>query len=248
MGGGHHRTQGHYCPLIICRRGIAHATPISCHGLRVHTRRLSLPSAARGAGYQQVAAPPFRLQDPGIALPHLFSYIFSALLGPVVGSVAGLISPCTACAAARRCARCLKTQRPCAMFCALNSSVSQFAVMNAAAAVLPDVIAGPTINAARLNELCRCPTSIAPPSPLRCTSSLRCSACVELAGAWGGTADIVYSGRCVCTLADVHPTTAEGSGRVACSVSSSGIRCVKQCLEAVLVAFEAAGDTRLICF
>lgn len=193
-------------------------------------------------------APPFRLQGPGIALPHLFSYIFSALLGPVVGSVAGLISPCTACAAARRCARCLKTQRPCAMFCALNSSVSQFAVMNAAAAVLPDVIAGPTINAARLNELCRCPTSIAPPSPLRCTSSLRCSACVELAGAWGGTADIVYSGRCVCTLADMHPTTAEGSGRVACSVSSSGIRCVKQCLEAVLVAFEAAGDTRFICF
>jgi hypothetical protein len=178
---------------------------------------------------------------------HTFSVLFFPRRLARGGSVAGLSSPCTACAAARRCARYLKTQRPCTMFCALNSSVSQFAVMNAAAAVLPDVIAGPTINAARLNELCRCPTSIAPPSPLRCTSSLRCSACVELAGAWGGTADIVYSGRCVCTLADMHPTTAEGSCRVACSVSSSGIRCVKQCLEAVLVAFEAAGDTRLIC-
>ncbi len=77
---------------------------------------------------------------------------------------------------------------------------------------------------------------------------LRRSDCVELAGAWGGTPDVVYSGRCVCTLADVHPTSAEGSGRAACSVSSAGIRCVKQCLEAVLVAFEAAGDTHVICY
>jgi hypothetical protein len=50
-----------------------------------------------------------------------------------------------------------------------------------------------------------------------------------------------HSGPCVCTLADLHPSSAGGSGRVACSVGSAGIRHVKQCLEAVLVAFEVAG-------
>jgi hypothetical protein len=38
----------------------------------------------------------------------------------------------------------------------------------------------------------------------------------------------------------------ESGGRVACSVSSSGIRQVKQCLEAVLVAFEVAGTNRRV--
>jgi hypothetical protein len=41
----------------------------------------------------------------------------------------------------------------------------------------------------------------------------------------------------------------ESGGKAACSVSSSGIRQVKQCLEAVLVAFEVAGNkTRVVEF
>jgi hypothetical protein len=116
--------------------------------------------------------------------------------------------------------------------------------MSAATLHLPDVIAGPTtINAALLNELCWCKPC--PSSYLLAAKLIFCSACVELAGAWGGAPDIAHSTPCVCSLPDVHVAkigAAKVSGsRVACSVNSYGIRQVKQCLEAVLVAFEMAG-------
>jgi hypothetical protein len=57
---------------------------------------------------------------------------------------------------------------------------------------------------------------------------------------------MTHSGPCVCALPDAHPASAHG-GRSACSVHSSGISLVRQCLEAVLVAFEAAGGCGALC-
>jgi hypothetical protein len=112
------------------------------------------------------------------------------------------------------------------------------ATMCAAMQQSPDVIAGPTINAARLNELCRSQPSLL---HLIGSSPRCCSACVDLAGAWGGTADMALSSPCVCTLPGLHSVSTGSGGRLPCSVGSAGVRQVKQCLESVLVAFEVAG-------
>ena len=52
---------------------------------------------------------------------------------------------------------------------------------------------------------------------------------------------MTHSSPCVCTLPGLHSVLTGSGGRLPCSVGSAGVRQVKQCLEAVLVAFEVAG-------